>query len=63
MTCVYERFTEIAEENTAIIVTHRLGSCRIADGIIALDNGKVVEYGSHDELVDKNDLYAHMWEA
>jgi len=60
---VYERFARIAEGNTAIMVTHRLGSVRLADRIIVMDKGKVVDIGSHGELVSRSGKYKDMWQA
>lgn len=62
-TRVYKRFAEIAKNNTAIIVTHRLGSCRIADRIAVMDNGRVVEIGTHEQLIASKGLYSDMWES
>ena len=45
---VYERFLRIAAGRTAIIVTHRLASARLADRILVLDAGGVVEDGTHE---------------
>ena len=46
-----------------MLVTHRLGSARIADRIIVMDKGCLIEEGTHDELVAKNGKYAQMWQA
>lgn len=58
---LYEKFAEISEDKTAVIVTHRLGSAKIADKIVVLDKGTVVEVGSHQELLDNNGHYAKMY--
>ena len=60
---LYEKFAEIATDKTAIIVTHRLGSAKIADRIIVMDNGEIVETGSHQELLGADGLYAKMYGA
>jgi ATP-binding cassette subfamily B protein len=46
---------------TTVIIAHRLTGVRHADQIIVLDHGKVVEQGSHDQLIANNGLYASMW--
>lgn len=48
---------------SAIFISHRLSSCRICDRILVLDNGKILQDGSHNVLAAKNGLYQTMWEA
>ncbi|NLB42943.1 MAG: ABC transporter ATP-binding protein [Clostridiales bacterium] len=48
---------------TSIIVTHRLGSARIADRIIVMDHGEIVQSGTHEELVRAPGKYSEMWQA
>jgi ABC-type multidrug transport system fused ATPase/permease subunit len=43
------------------VIAHRLGTIRHADNIIVLADGKVVEEGTHDELLAKEGIYADMW--
>ena len=59
----YERFMKIAARRTAIIVTHRLASARLADRILVLDGGPIVEDGSHEELLARRGLYHRMFTA
>ncbi len=60
---MYRRFAELAKGKTALLITHRLGSARIADRIIVMDSGKIVEEGRHEELLAKKGKYTEMWEA
>lgn len=60
---VYKRFKQISKGKTSIIVTHRLGSAKDASRIIVLDRGKVIEDGTHEELLEKNNLYAKMFRS
>ncbi|MCI8790176.1 MAG: ABC transporter ATP-binding protein [Lachnospiraceae bacterium] len=60
---IYRKFVEIAENKTAVIVTHRLGSAKIAERIIVMQGGKIVETGSHDELMGQGGVYAAMFRA
>ncbi len=60
---MYRRFAEIAKGKTALFITHRLGSARIADRIIVMDGGKIVEEGTHEELLARKGKYTEMWEA
>lgn len=58
---LYKHLIDILREKTAVLVTHRLGSVHTCDKIIVLDQGTVVEIGSHQELMAKNGLYARMY--
>lgn len=60
---VYRKFIEISKGKTAIIVTHRLGSTKIADRVIVMDRGKIVDIGSHNELLHRSELYAGMYKS
>lgn len=44
-------------------MTHRMGSTKIADRVVVMDKGKIVEIGSHDELIRKQGLYAEMYDT
>jgi ATP-binding cassette subfamily B protein len=60
---VYESFLKILEEKASLIITHRLGAARLADCIAVIEDGRVTEYGSHEELMAKKGLYAQMFET
>ena len=60
-TRMYKRFAELTRDKMAILVTHRLGSVRIADRIAVMDGGKIVEIGTHESLLLNNGKYAEMW--
>lgn len=60
---VYESFDEIVKGKTAVYISHRLSSCKFSDRIFVLDNGKIVESGTHEPLLSKNGLYAQLWQA
>ena len=60
---IYKRFVEAAKEKTAVIVTHRMGSAKIAERIIVMREGEIAETGSHDELVRSGGIYAGMYSA
>lgn len=62
-TKIYKRFAEIAKNNTAVVVTHRLGSIKFADRIIVMQKGRIVGVGSHEELLSICPLYIKMWES
>jgi len=54
---------EVARGRTTIIVAHRLSQAMVADRILVMADGSVVEQGSHDELVGRGGVYARLWEA
>lgn len=49
------------KDKTVIFISHRLSTTRLADHIIMLENGRIVERGGHDELLKLNGKYAEMW--
>ena len=59
---LYRQFAELLEGRTALLISHRLGSARMADRILVLQDGRIVEEGRHDELVAARGVYAAMWE-
>ena len=58
---ILERLREVMRERTAIIVAHRVSTVRQADQIFVLDDGRVVERGTHQELVRGGGLYASLY--
>ena len=55
---LYERFRDLTNDKSALFITHRLGSVRIADKIIVINDGKIVGVGSHNELMAAEGDYA-----
>ncbi|GIP39105.1 multidrug ABC transporter permease [Paenibacillus sp. J31TS4] len=62
-TRLYRQFAEIARGKTSIIVTHRLGSARIADRIVVVEEGRLAAIGTHEELLQAGGKYAEMYRA
>jgi ABC-type multidrug transport system fused ATPase/permease subunit len=50
------------KNRTVIVIAHRLQTVKHADRILVLENGKIIEDGKHDDLVEKNGQYAKMLE-
>lgn len=60
---LYENFMGLTKYRGCIIVSHRLASAKLADRILVLDQGKIVENGAHTELLKNRGLYAKMFKA
>lgn len=58
---MYREFNKIVEGKTSIFISHRLSSTRFCDCIAMFDEGKIIEYGTHDELMENNGKYANMY--
>lgn len=62
-TAIYQKFAEISRDKTAVVITHRLGSARIADRIVVMEEGRIVQIGTHEELLSREGQYRRMYEA
>lgn len=60
---IYTRFNSVVGTRTAIYISHRLSSCRFCDDITVLDEGKIVERGGHEQLIEQGAVYSKMWSA
>ena len=60
---IYQHFDMMVEGKTSIYISHRMSSCRFCDNIIVFDEGKIIEQGSHDKLMEKGGLYSELWNA
>ena len=60
---IYRNFRQLTGDKTTILISHRLGVASVVDRILVFDKGRVVEDGSHEELMARNGLYAEMYRA
>ncbi|MFY7908519.1 MAG: ABC transporter ATP-binding protein [Emticicia sp.] len=58
---VFRRFAELTKGKTAILISHRFSTVRMADRILVLDKGNLLEIGTHEELLIKNGRYAELF--
>ncbi len=58
---IYSIFRQIAAGKTTVVISHRLGLAKIADRIAVMENGKIAEIGTHDELIASNGIYCSMF--
>jgi ATP-binding cassette subfamily B protein len=59
---VFQRFIGLTKDRTSIIISHRFSTVRMADRILVLQNGSILELGTHEELLAKPKLYAELFE-
>ena len=58
---ILKSLKEVSEEHTTLVIAHRLSTIVDANNIIVLKDGRVLEQGTHQQLLDKNGLYASLW--
>ncbi|PIO47912.1 MAG: ABC transporter ATP-binding protein [[Chlorobium] sp. 445] len=58
---VFQRFAELTQGKTAVLISHRFSTVRMADRILVMEKGELLELGSHQELLHKNGRYAELF--
>lgn len=59
---MYEQYNELTKDKTSIFISHRLASTRFCDRILMIDKGRIVQEGSHEQLLSQEGLYNQMFE-
>jgi ATP-binding cassette subfamily B protein len=59
---VFQRFSELTKDKTAMLISHRFSTVRMADRILVLEKGQILEIGSHEELLEKGGRYAELFQ-
>ena len=60
---LYENFGRMTQGKTSVCISHRMSSCRFCDDILVFEKGRIAERGSHETLLERNGLYAGLWQA
>ena len=60
---IYSRFNSFVQNKTAIYISHRRSSCAFCDKIAVFDNARLVEHGTHRELLGAGGKYSELWNA
>lgn len=58
---ILDALNAVSRQRTTLVIAHRLSTVRDADRIVVMDQGRIVESGSHNELLEKNGYYARLW--
>jgi len=58
---VFKRFDELMGDRIGVLISHRFSTVRMADRIVMLQDGKIHELGSHEALLARNGVYAHLF--
>lgn len=61
---IYSRFQRLVKDKTSVYISHRMSSCRFCNDILVFDGGRIIQRGSHEELMeDEGNVYSMLWNA
>lgn len=60
---IQDGLVKLMHKRTSLIIAHRLSTVRDADKIVVIDHGRIVEIGNHDELLQKEGIYYHLYKT
>ena len=60
---LYNRFGSISHSKTVLFISHRLASCSLSDRILVFNNGRLIEDGSHNDLIKRNGIYTNLYNS
>ena len=58
---IFEHFRNLASNRIVILISHRFSTVRMADQIVVIQDGRIVEHGDHEALMQRNGHYAHLF--
>ena len=60
---IQRSLAQITQQRTTVVIAHRLSTVRHADWIVVMDQGRIVEQGSHDSLLARGGIYTNLWQV
>ena len=59
----HEKFEKVFKDQTTLFISHRLGSTKLANKILVINDGKIVEEGNHNELMKVDGIYSKLYKS
>jgi ATP-binding cassette subfamily B protein len=58
---IFEHFRELSRGKMTVLISHRFSTVRMADQIVVIDKGRIIEQGSHEQLMEQGGQYAYLF--